>query len=418
MTRVNNLKKELQINIENVVSCASNCDGCILTNDERKSRVIPSNDLLYHISNYINEYLLYRQSSLNDVDEVAINSVQGDHLLLSYEQLNSLYDNLFLKINHNKKYITLTSSGVLNHNQFINKVDFIHTKSVENNLPNMLAVIFDPTKENLTSFVDKYYKNINYVKEKFGGVDLEMNISPDIVNSYSPEQIVDFMINNHFSLLNINYVITQQNAEHFYTNSEKIGNWLNHLYNLYFKNYNNMNQHFELSFIPHVGRFVENKLNSDEDNKLLLNYSLHNQLYIDKLGNVFFMLTGFGDVGLTARNGFYKIDNVINGFNSKIFEEKIQFQLSKMNTIYFKHISCRNCEYLSACMQSNIINQLNAYKNIKLSNNECPVYMKQLFKTAELNNHHENLANSYYQFKPIYTQKGLIRDDLNKIVSS
>ncbi len=400
--------KNIQILLETVVRCGGNCSGCALSSSERMTKAdfdfTAFKSSVKKVYGYIKEI-----AKVNEIESLSIFLGQGDHFLLTDDDLKSIVgicDELIpLEIKH-KTVILLTASAIGKNTDIQRKMDLIYNESIRVGIPMFIQTVFDPKKIIETkNFKDTYIKNILYLKEKCGMTDLTINLGQDFLEMMSPQEFHNWVVEYQFNHVEANWVINKNTQKMWLGNITSMHNWIKE-WLLIYKN----NPAYEINFIPIALRILANKDLPILKTQKVIEQSLTENLYIDSSGNL--IPCKIGPINnLTPVQERMMGDKIIN-INAlltgkQVFEElkRVSVGLSKkaINKV-ITHKVCALCPYKSVCAT----NGASTWLNYDGNESGCPWNVKELYELLEK-------EFSTKKFKETSFYKNPVQSDLLKI---
>lgn len=326
--------------VETMSFCQGNCSGCFFSEAERVGgSFVKSSDL-----KKIVKFILDKAQGMSDV---SINFGQGDHLAIK----NHEWDDLLFHMKQFKPIsplITVTTSAIERTDLVKKRVDDLHALAIKEDMKIFFAVVLDPKKLEHNSFKDRYIENINYMRNKFGFIDLTINVGQDTLEYMPAEKLKNFMLEHKFRHLELNLIPTINTVYKFSTVYKDILKWFVDFRNI------SVNQPY---FVYHHYHFnyMNNKLYTLPD--LMIKKELYESLlgnfYIDAQLNVSSILYGYtgNAIPISEKTG-YALNRHIDDFDDLEFKKeqnKIAIALSKS---IFTDKQCASCKYKKVCVMS------------------------------------------------------------------
>lgn len=357
--------------IETMSFCQGNCSGCFFSEQERvNGSFLSSSDL-----SKIVDFICHQAKGMSDI---SINFGQGDHLAVKD---NEWLDLLFhvKQLRGLNPLVTITTSAIERFETVKKRVDELHQLAIDENMNLFFAVVLDPKKLEHTSFKDRYIKNIEYIREKFGFIDLTINIGEDTLNYFQPEKLDEFLLANGFRHLELNLIPTVTTVNKFNHRYKEIIDWFvsfkrvsaNKPY-LVFHHYhfNQMYKVLEKANIPLVRRELQDFLT--------------NNFYIDSDLKVSSILSGYtgNAIPLSSKTN-YEITQSLKNFKEDAFEQEQSKYSSEMVREVLKDRNCAKCQYNKLCLMSGVmVFKDDVYKSLH-QEGDCFLGVKKLWISCE-----------------------------------
>lgn len=290
---------ELKISLEAMTRCGGSCAGCLMSADERAAGQLWDAAQWERIGQFVQAFIQSQQPQ--DFREISLNLGQGDYLLISESQATQIVT-WMARVGAGQATGYLTASCVSNPAKVARMADVFHAAGQQYGQAVLFDLVLDPVKASIHHFQPVYASNIRYLRNRFGGLDLNINLGPDTVVALSPAQLIEFVQRNGFDVLTINLQPTLQSGQRFAKAWPDIQHWLTEMLDLH-----DAHRHgFTLNYPPILGR--NKAADNGEDGWAVTFQALarraQREIYIDHDGALSFQQAGIGDTPLGARNGF------------------------------------------------------------------------------------------------------------------
>lgn len=349
--------KNIQILLETVLRCGGTCSGCALASLERLEKSQINWEDLQQRFKDVNALLT--KENFDDVESVTVFLGQGDHFLLSDEDIILFMSHLKGMIPEGlrtKSNTFITASAIGKNEDTFRKMDLFYRLSIENKTPFFIQVVFDPKKIVVDkSFKKIYLNNILYFKKKCGMTELTVNLGEDVFNSMNAQYFHDWIIENGFIHVEMNWVFNIQTQQMWKEKSSQMLSWLQDLLIL------NAKEHlYEINFIPFLSKIINDKKLSMEDVISNIEKSLGNNFYIDSKGNQYPSQVGMINNLIPIKERLSQSDAL-----------PLRSHAVKIYNSFMKNKTCSSCQYLNTCAQTGVVSWLKYEKEGK-----CPSNLK------------------------------------------
>lgn len=349
--------KNIQILLETVLRCGGTCSGCALASLERLEKSQINWDDLTQRFKDVN--VLLSKENFQEVESVTVFLGQGDHFLLSDEDIVKFMKSLKEMIPEGlrtKSNTFITASAIGKNEDTKRKMDLFYELSIENKTPFFIQVVFDPKKIVAEkSFKKIYLNNILYFKEKCGMTELTVNLGEDVFNSMSAQYFHDWIIENQFIHVEMNWVFNIQTKEMWKNKSQEMLSWLQDLLIL------NAKEHlYEINFIPFLSKILSDQSLTMENVVANIERSLGNNFYIDSKGNQYPAQVGMINNLIPIKERLSQADSL-----------PLKSHAIKIYNAFMKNKTCNSCQYINTCAQTGVVSWLK-YEN----ENKCPSNLK------------------------------------------
>lgn len=343
------MNQNIQILLETVVRCGGSCSGCALSSFERMSSGSIDWDILKNKAIDINNYLLKREKE-GDIESISLFLGQGDHFLLSNEEMKSFVEIAGSIVPDSLKHKTvlfITASAIGKEAVIKEKMDMFYDLFLEKNMPFFIQVVFDPKKMKVTEkFSNIYINNILYFKQKCGMTELTINVGNDLFEAMSPSEFHDWVLQYGFKHVEMNWVMNAQTKDMWKLNYKKMFDWFKEYLEI------NFNDHqYEINFIPFLARAFKFNDGTLSNKQLVdsIKKQLVENLYIDKKGHASFSQSGLVS-NLIPINERLLIDNKLN-INDEKFESLAEKTSNKILSKILRDKNCSGCHFKNTCAQ-------------------------------------------------------------------
>ena len=362
---------EIKFNIEDMTRCPGRCEGCLLTAEERSGSQAASVMPWDALSTFCAKHLAVVDPS--GAEPVSINFGQGDHLLLSPEEMRQRL--VWVRSTFGSRAeVFFTAAALSNPDALLRAAHALRDAADEVGQAVGIDVVFDPTLTTLKSFSEKYKKNLEVLFELFESVDLNVNIGPDTVSACGANDFHDFVCGNGFRSVTINFVPTEHTAARMSRFAVEIFSWLTDLREYWQRS----GATYNLTYARAMDRMlVDLDPLEVRDVVSMCGDSLTRELYIDHAGDVFFTQAMIGDFPLCTRSGYHGVGNVTRCTSALVSLEAKRKALRLIARAQaFK--PCVDCAYLKGCYMGGIL----AAAPLMDVSEGCPVGVLLLWEAA------------------------------------
>ena len=345
---VKNNENDIIINLETMNYCQGSCSGCLFNSNERKNGSFLNKDKINKAFDEIQNLFKHYEETYDTINSFTLILGQGDHMILSENDIEFLFNKIKL-INRENLLVITTISGITKKETFNSKIDLFYTLSVKNNVNLFFAFVLDPKKFFFNKFTPIYLDNMTYVRNKFGVIDLTINLGIDIINHLSPDDLHKFLTINQFRHIELNLVPTLETSHLFTEQWDNIIKWLSD-----FTKISQTQEQYKTHYI-YINQYYYNYHFSKKIMELqnILQKQLYQSLYIDRDLNVYSMqVGGLGNgVPYSKRFGYEPIFNLSN-YSLQELKDKTYKQSITILRDYQKDKSCITCPYNRQCLMS------------------------------------------------------------------
>jgi hypothetical protein len=363
---------EIKFNIEDMTRCPGRCEGCLLTAQERSgsqaSGVMPWDALSSFCARYVSEI---------DPDgklTVSVNFGQGDHLLLSPEEMRQRLGWVRSTFGARAE-VFFTAAALSNSDVLASSARALRSAADEVGQSIGVDLVFDPALTTLKSFSEKYKKNIEVLFDLFDSVDLNVNIGPDTVGACGAREFHDFVRGNGFRSVTINFVPTEHTAGRMSQFAAQIFSWLVDLRDFWRRS----DEPYNLTYARSMERILGD-LGHLEVREVVVQCgdALSRELYIDHAGEIFFTQAMIGDFPLCSRTGYAGVGNVSECDSLDVVKASKRKALQLLARSQGLK-ACVDCAFLKGCYAGGML----AAAALMDASDECPVGVLPLWEATD-----------------------------------
>lgn len=377
---------ELKFNVEGVTLCGGRCAGCMLDAPERQTATSLNDQFLSALaSSILTVRDAERAAQPGRYIETVINFGQGDHLMLSDEELlRRLQWVSGLRDGARPASCFMTVSGIAKPQVFAQRVQALHAASLQFNQLLNLDVVLDPVLVQATTGArEMLAANVASVLRAFGGCDLHVNVGPDTVEAISPEELLGFCRDNGITSLTVNLMPTRASAARFAAGWAPVVTWVRTLCDHWAR------EHTQLNFNGAISALLALKASDPRVHGAEVSDGMRRrrlrEFYITPNGEVYLAQTGLGDAAFTPRSGFRAIGSV-HELQRLMMVVRTGFGLAAQRSGLSRrgvHAACTDCRYRDACEISGMRNALAVLQEVGVGKGvpakSCPIGVDAIF---------------------------------------
>ena len=343
---------ELQIQIDDVYACLGQCQGCVLTPEERKTMAA---DMSPETLDLVVERLREHASAIGPLKRVNLTFGIADHLLIGVEYMRRLHALGSSVIEAGRpsdrahSAVFFTTSLVGKPQSVIAMLREIRAR-IEGDVPLIPLVVLDGRLIKAAKFGPMWREMVLAAKELFGKVDLSTNLSSDAVSCMSPEELALFASRNGFDEVTVNWAPTIRNARGTLEDTAAVSEWL-----LEFDQLAERRHSLTTSFRPVIARTVDSIMCGDGHAPSLVSAveqivpeTIRKSIEIDHLGYLLPKFEAIGDITHADRHGLAPLGNVRDGSIVSIIDRAMPRVLSKIIGIHAQG-ACSTCRHSAVC---------------------------------------------------------------------
>lgn len=372
-----------KVSLETVTKCYGNCDGCTLSEIERRDDRGPQVDALSWATGFANKALsLVRKKDADGGAFVVFG--QGEHLSLGHAEdiadMAKAASPQALTINE------FTSALLMPNSEARSLLQRVYDRSLAHPVALLPNIVFSPRKVLQTGFWAEYLKNIETAVEIFGISDFTVNIGPDVVNLISPKEFHQLMRLSGIRSMEINLIPIDSTAAMMQLHWPRIIGWMTELIAHWYPD----RRHYRLAFPINMAQLIERSYGLTIQEGLgLVEKHFANEIYLDLGGFVY--LAGSGGAGVTVpfykKNGYAPIaagyPEFDDAMDDRLYAGARQIGL-RMTAAHMRFPACRECPYLVSCIASGFTPALTQFRpDVQKTGAACPLGLLDLMVAAK-----------------------------------
>lgn len=373
---------ELQIQIDDVLACAGNCPGCVLSVQERKS-TLP--DMRQPVLQQTIERLLEWVETFPQLEKVNITYAIADHLLMGEDYLQAIYEKARqiilaakpLDTRHSSVFFTTSLVG--KPDVVIEKLNKVH--QVVSQVDFLPIVVLAPALLHAGKFGPIYREMIMEARKIFGKVDLSINLSDDAIREMSPDELMSFAQNNAFDEVTVNWTPNLINAKKTCEDIPATRQWL-----LDFNTLLRGNPHILSSFRPVMMKAISSMCRANELPLLkdvvenVLPETIRHSIEIDHRGHLMPKFEAIGDIPYMERFTMQDMGSLERTSIQSAMDEhmgRIQRNVLSLHA----NRQCQLCQFVGLCAGTgfHVINSVLKKTNMK-DDGPCPHVAQAIFQ--------------------------------------
>lgn len=395
-----------KVTIESVTKCYGNCDGCTLSDTERRDDAAPQGRALDWATGFARDALSLVQKKDEDGGTFVV-FAQGEHLTLARPE--EIADMAKAASAYPLTINEFTTALLMPNVEARELLKRVYDRSLQHPVALLPNIVFSPRKVLPTGFRREYLKNIESAIEIFGISDFTVNLGPDVVDIISPKEFNELMILSGIRSMEINLIPVDGSAPLMRSRWRDIIGWMTELMRLWLPDRRKYRLAFPINLAQLLERSYGRGLGESAD---FFEEQFANELYVDLSGTVH--LAGSGGAGVTipfyGKNGYAA---AVGGFPKYGPDVEAQLRSSarrtglRMGASHLRYEACRSCPYMVTCIASGFTPALTQFQiPPQQAGDRCPLGLIDFMRTA-----HEALGSSSTYDMDIFhghvAQKGL-----------
>ncbi|WP_310622257.1 hypothetical protein [Flexibacterium corallicola] len=366
---------ELQIQIDDVLSCLGSCAGCILTSSER---TITSPDMSWDLLEIIQERTKNYLEDLEKLNRINITFGIADHVLMGADYIAKLHKvgsdiittGCPSDIEHSAVFFS--TSLVAKPSKVLETLRQVH-HSISGPISLIPLVVLDGRITKSIKFGPRWKSMVHEAKRLFGKVDLSINLSSSGCCDITPHELIAFAKDYNFSELTVNWAPSLSNAHETIDNIEVINDWI--------MEFDTLAQGVEwitTSYRPVIEKTINalkcnGSVSSGQVIKDMMESTIRHSLQFDSFGNLMPKLEAVGDITHAPRHGLKVMGNIQHNSISEILQQGIGAVERSAMKIHARGC-CGSCEYSPICagtgfhVATNVVRNTGKYRH----KDKCP----------------------------------------------
>lgn len=361
---------ELQIQLDDVLSCTGNCPGCALQRAERDD---PENA---GWSEDMRSLALFRVGEhLERIrpDRARLTFGVGDHMLCSDDYLSEIYlaGRAAMKPHVRERSVHVTFSFIARPERFIPRLERL-ASHVFLDTPLHPTVVLDPDLLHHAKLGERFAQSIRRATTLFDRLDLSLALSDHVVEIYSPAELCALAADCGAGDLAIAWTPTAGNAAST-GNLDALAGWL-----LDFDEASRASG-VSASFQPVFRGLLAGRGASAPMEALdaALPEHLDHYLEIDHGGALVARFEAVGDIAHGPRFGFPALGHIASAPLHDIALSGLSGVKRRILAVHSRHASCQTCPWLGACAVTGFHIPLSILP--VRSGGQCPTVARHLF---------------------------------------
>jgi len=342
--------EELQMQINDVLSCFGRCSGCILSSSERKATSPSMGQATLETAIF---RLKEHASSLAPLKRVNVIYGIGDHVIYGSDYLVRLHKlgsevvRAGRPLEKNRSVVFFTTSLVGREEDVIRLLRDVKER-LDGDVPFIPQVVLDGRLMNAEKFGPRWKNMVSVAKDLFGRVDLATNLSAEAVSVMPPEQLVSFAEANGFDEVAVNWAPTIANARHTVGDVDNIRKWL-----IEFDSLADTLPWLNTTYRPVIAKMIKaaearHGLSMQEVARDIVPETMMKAFEVEPDGTVIPKFEAVGDVTHSARHGLRPIGHINDGPIRNLVADAASTVSARIMAIHAKG-ACASCRFSPAC---------------------------------------------------------------------
>jgi|HigsolmetaAR201D_1030396.scaffolds.fasta_scaffold00851_12 hypothetical protein len=346
--------KELQIQIDDVHACLGQCQGCVLSANERRVAHPDMSPATLDLS--ISRLIEYAES-IAPLNRVNVTFGIADHLIMPEEYVQALHAAAARIVRAGRPQdrehsaVFFSTSLVGKPTEVVRKLSACRSPEASD-VPLLPIVVLDPRLLHAVKFGPAYREMITEAKAIFGKVDLTINLSDEAVSMMGPREFIEFAVINGFDEVTVNWTPTLGNAAATCGNLPALSQWL-----LGFDDEMRRNPGITSSFHPVLRGAIDVAMCGADDDSLpsvmqtVMNVfpeTVRKSIQVDNFGNLVPKLEAIGDVPHHPRFGLPIIGNLREASIAELIDRRMPAMQRRIIATHCKG-PCASCPVAGIC---------------------------------------------------------------------
>lgn len=357
------------VSIESVTKCYGNCDGCILTEQQRKDDEVNKGAPMQWATRWARKALApVRRTSAADGAFLILG--QGEHL--EVDPVETVIDWIDAAMPHADGISEFSTALLMPNARVKDSIRRMYQRSIEVKQGMLPNIVFSPKKVIPEGFSTKYLENINTVVETFGACDLTLNVGPDVVDLMSPRQFHDMIVESGLKQVEINMIPTPSNAHLMVPRYRDMIAWLIGLGGEWLGD----PSRFLIPYMVDIGAVARERHGADfEHAKTFLREHFLAELYVTLDGNVYLSGSGGAAVVMPFNHnlGFPPAQSGFAEYDLQKLLDYSEWLSKRLWVTHQRYKACRSCPHLTTCIAGGFTPALGMVAGAKgVNDDKCP----------------------------------------------
>lgn len=367
------------VTIESVTKCFGNCDGCLLTEQQRHDDETNKQAPMAWATSYARDALTPIDTSLAAEGAFLILG-QGEHL--EVDPVETVIDWVDASMPHANGVSEFTTALLMPNARVKDLIQRMYRRSLEVKQQMLPNIVFSPKKVIKSGFAEKYLENIATTIETFGACDLTLNIGPDVVDLLTPQGFHDMIVASGLKQIEINLVPTPESAPRMAPRYLDMINWLKTLGRVWLDD----PERYYVPYMMDLAQFAEERYEWDLQRAMdFLVFHFTRELYVTLDGKVY--LSGSGGAAIvmpfSSMYGFAPAQQNFAPYDAKVLEIYAERLAKRLWVIHQRYAACRRCPHIVTCIAGGFTPSLMLMgKTAGLRDDECPLDCFELIDYA------------------------------------
>lgn len=365
--------------IESVTKCFGNCDGCVLTEQQRRDDETNKGGPMAWATRYSRAALEPVVRTRPGAGAFVV-LAQGEHL--EVDPVGTVVDWAEASMPHKDGLTEFTTALLMPNARAKHLLQRLFDRSIELRQPLLPNIVFSPKKVMVEGFGAKYLENIATTIEIFGTTDFTLNLGTDVLDMLPARKFHDMVVAAGIKQVEINLIPTLDSAPRFIGRYREMVDWLRELGQYWLLGGN------ERYWAPYMANLAEmsrkhHGLGLAQTKDFLVEH-FTSELYLTLDGNVY--LAGSGGAAVTmpfsgalgfapVQTGFAEHDPVV----IQRYGERLAMRLWAMHQRYE---ACRSCPHTATCVASGFTPTLGLVAPTAIHGESCPIGVADLIEDA------------------------------------
>lgn len=351
-----------RVSIESVTKCYGSCDGCTLSDEQRRDHSAPQARAMTWASQFARNALSIVRRQEGDDGGAFVVLGQGEHLSLSpAEQVADWAKECAYDMRTNVQF---TTALLMPNADAVPLLKRVHERSLKRSVVLLPNVVFSPKKVLPAGFRREYLRNIESTISIFGISEFTVNLGPDVVDVLPAKQFHELVLLAGIRTMEVNLIPVSASAPVMRRRWGDLIGWMAELVEHWLPD----RARYRLAFPFSLGLLIEQTYGHELPAAAgFLEEHFSGDLYLDLAGGVH--LAASGGAGLTVplfeRNGFAPVARGFPDYDSALearLRQSARQVTMRMGVMHMRHEACRSCPYQVACVASGFTTALALFK--------------------------------------------------------
>lgn len=364
--------------IESVTKCFGNCDGCVLTEQQRRDDETNKGGPMAWAVRYSRDALAPVVRSRPGAGAFVV-LAQGEHL--EVEPVETVVDWAEASMPHKDGLTEFTTALLMPNARAKHLLQRVFDRSIELRQPLLPNIVFSPKKVMVDGFRAKYLENIATTIEIFGTTDFTLNIGADVLDMLPARAFHEMVVAAGIKQVEVNLIPTIDSAPKFVGRYREMIGWLRELG----RHWLDGNERYWVPYMANLADMSRRHYGlSLEQAKDFLVEHFTSELYLTLDGKVYLAASGGAAVTMpfSGAVGFSPVQSGFPEHDAQAIQRYGERLAMRLWTQHLRYEACRSCPHTTTCIASGFTPALGLVAPSATRDKKCPIGVADLIDDA------------------------------------